>query len=281
MRAPSLRSSSADVAAPGELTAALKRCFGFDRFRPGQEAIVRDVLSRRDVLALMPTGGGKSLCFQFPALLQPGVTLVVSPLIALMQDQVRQLQNNGIPAAFINSSIDAANIQRRTQALLRGEYKLLYLAPERLLMQEFLDGPLNHLGSGIGINAFVIDEAHCVSEWGHDFRTEYRQLARLRRRYPQVPLLAFTATATARVRTDIIAQLELRDPAVHVASFNRPNLFYRVRPKDKATYRELQALARSGGAGIVYCLSRRRVDELASKLHAAGIRAAPYHAGLD
>jgi ATP-dependent DNA helicase RecQ len=263
------------------LTAALKRCFGFDCFRPGQEAVVRDVLARRDVLALMPTGGGKSLCFQFPALLQAGVTLVVSPLIALMQDQVRQLQNNGIPATFINSSLDAADIQRRTQALLCGEYKLLYLAPERLLLQEFLDGPLNRLYSGIGINAFVIDEAHCVSEWGHDFRTEYRQLARLRRRHPDVPLLAFTATATARVRSDIIAQLELRDPAVHVASFNRPNLFYRVRPKDKSSYRELLALAKSGGAGIVYCLSRRRVDELASKLHAEGIRAAPYHAGLD
>ena len=270
-----------EVATPEELTAALKRCFGFDCFRPGQEAIVRDVLSRRDVLALMPTGGGKSLCFQFPALLQPGVTLVVSPLIALMQDQVRQLQNNGIPAAFINSSLDAAEIQRRTQALLRGEYKLLYLAPERLLLQEFLEGPLNHLYSGIGINAFVIDEAHCVSEWGHDFRTEYRQLARLRRRHPEVPLLAFTATATARVRSDIIAQLELRNPAVHVASFNRPNLFYRVRPKDKSSYRELLALAKGGGAGIVYCLSRRRVDELASKLHGEGIRAAPYHAGLD
>jgi ATP-dependent DNA helicase RecQ len=282
----SLPNSAARAAAPddgtsAELTAALKRGFGFDRFRPGQEAIVRDVLARRDVLALMPTGGGKSLCFQLPALLQPGVTLVVSPLIALMQDQVRQLQNNGIPSAFINSSLDAAEIQRRTQALLRGEYKLLYLAPERLLLQEFFDGPINLLHSGIGINAFVIEEAHCVSEWGHDFRPEYRQLARLRRRHSKVPLLAFTATATGRVRTDIIAQLELRDPAVHVASFNRPNLFYRVRPKDKSSYRELLVMAKKGGAGIVYCLSRRRVDELAAKLHAEGIRAAPYHAGLD
>ena len=269
------------IAVPEELTAALKRCFGFDRFRPGQEAIVRDVLARRDVLALMPTGGGKSLCFQLPALLQPGVTLVVSPLIALMQDQVRQLQNNGIPAAFINSSLGAAEIRQRTQALLRGEYKLLYLAPERLLLQEFLDGTVNSLYSSVGINAFVVDEAHCVSEWGHDFRTEYRQLARLRRRHPDVPLLAFTATATERVRSDISAQLELRDPAVHVASFNRPNLFYRVRPKDKNSHPELLALAKKGGAGIVYCLSRRRVDELASRLSAEGIRAAPYHAGLE
>ncbi|HUE12380.1 MAG TPA: DNA helicase RecQ [Steroidobacteraceae bacterium] len=270
-----------EIATPGDLTTALKRYFGFDGFRLGQQAIVRDALARRDVLALMPTGGGKSLCFQLPALLQPGVTLVVSPLIALMQDQVRQLQNNGIRAAFINSSLDPAEIQRRTEALLRGEYKLLYLAPERLLLREFLEGPLHRLDSGIGINAFVIDEAHCVSEWGHDFRTEYRQLAQLRRRHPEVPVLAFTATATARVRIDIIAQLALHDPAVHVSSFNRPNLFYRVQPKDKTTYRELLALAKRGGAGIVYCLSRRRVDELAAKLHADGIRAAPYHAGLD
>jgi ATP-dependent DNA helicase RecQ len=263
------------------LTQALKQYFGFERFRPGQQEIMRDVLARRDVLALMPTGGGKSLCFQLPALLQPGVTLVVSPLIALMQDQVRQLENNGIAAAFINSSLDAAQIHRRTEALVRGEYKLLYLAPERLLLPEFLEGPLRRLAAGAGINAFVIDEAHCVSEWGHDFRTEYRQLARLRSRHPQVPMLAFTATATNRVRKDIIAQLALKEPAVHVASFNRPNLFYRVRPKDKSTYRELLALAKNGGAGIVYCLSRRRVDELAGKLRTDGVRAAPYHAGLD
>jgi ATP-dependent DNA helicase RecQ len=264
-----------------DLSGELKRIFGFDGFRPGQQAIVRDALERRDVLALMPTGGGKSLCFQLPALLQPGVTLVVSPLIALMQDQVRQLQNNGIPAAYINSSLDGGEIQRRTAALVNGEYKLLYLAPERLLLPEFLDGPLQRLDRGVGINAFVIDEAHCVSEWGHDFRPEYRQLARLRRRYPAVPVLAFTATATGRVRDDIINQLVLRDPAVHVSSFNRPNLFYRVRPKDKATYRELLTLAKGGGSGIVYCLSRKRVDELAAKLQQDGIRAGAYHAGLD
>ena len=264
-----------------ELQAALKRIFGFDRFRTGQEAVVRDALAGRDVLALMPTGGGKSLCFQLPALLQPGVTLVVSPLIALMQDQVRLLRDNDIAASFINSSLEAAEVSRRTAALLRGDYKLLYLAPERLLLPEFVDGPLRRLSESPGINAFVIDEAHCVSEWGHDFRREYRQLSLLRRRHPQIPMLAFTATATPRVRTDIVAQLALRNPALHVSSFNRPNLFYQVRAKSKRTYAELSALVRGGGAGIVYCLSRRRVDELALQLQSDGFRVRPYHAGLD
>jgi ATP-dependent DNA helicase RecQ len=264
-----------------QLPAALKHLFGFDQFRPGQEAVVRDALAGRDVLALMPTGGGKSLCFQLPALLQPGVTIVVSPLIALMQDQVRQLLDNGIAAGFVNSSLEAAEVARRMGALLRAEYKLFYLAPERLLLPDFLDGPLAALARDPGINAFVVDEAHCVSEWGHDFRPEYRQLAQLRRRHPTVPMLCFTATAKPRVRTDIGSQLALRDPAVHLTSFNRPNLSYEVRAKDKRAYAELRALARDGGAGIVYCLSRRRVDELAAELAADGIRAAGYHAGLD
>jgi ATP-dependent DNA helicase RecQ len=264
-----------------ELQAALKRVFGFDRFRPGQEAVVRDALAARDVLALMPTGGGKSLCFQLPALLQPGVTLVVSPLIALMQDQVRLLRDNAVAASFINSSLEAAEVSRRIAALLRGEYKLFYLAPERLLQTEFLDGPLRRLSESPGINAFVIDEAHCVSEWGHDFRREYRQLRLLRSRHPQVPVLAFTATATPRVRIDIVAQLALRDPALHVSSFNRPNLFYQVRAKSKQSYAELLAQVRSGGAGIVYCLSRRGVDELALRLQNDAVRVRPYHAGLD
>src|SRR6202789_3442174 len=264
-----------------ELKAELKRIFGFDEFRAGQEAVVRDALAGRDVLALMPTGGGKSLCFQLPALLRPGVTLVVSPLIALMQDQVRLLRDNDIPASYINSSLEPLEMSRRTAALMRGDYKLFYLAPERLLLPEFLEGPLRALSQGPGISAFVIDEAHCVSEWGHDFRREYRQLSALRRRHPQIPMLAFTATATPRVRTDILAQLALRDPALHVSSFNRPNLFYRVRAKTKQTYAELLAQARGGGAGIVYCLSRRRVDELALQLQNDGIQARPYHAGLD
>lgn len=265
-----------------QLFTALKQTFGHDSFRPGQEAIVRDAIAGRDVLAIMPTGGGKSLCFQLPAILQPGITLVVSPLIALMQDQVRQLTSNGIAATFINSSLPSAEIASRIRSASRGEYRLLYLAPERLLQQEFVGTLLPSLIDQPGITAIVIDEAHCVSEWGHDFRPEYRQLAQLRSRCPNVPLLAFTATATPRVRSDILQQLDLRKPAIHVASFNRPNLHYSVREKSRNTYDDLLALAKaSDEAGIVYCLSRKRVDELADKLRSDGIKALPYHAGLD
>jgi len=263
------------------LHSALKQHFGFDAFRPGQEAIVRHALERRDLLAIMPTGGGKSLCFQLPALLMPGVMVVVSPLIALMQDQVRLLADNGIAATFINSSLKGSEVSERMTALLRGEIKLLYLAPERLLMADFLDGFVPRLQQAQGLSAFTIDEAHCVSEWGHDFRPEYRQLHGLRTRFPTVPVFAFTATATVRVRGDIARQLALADPAMHVASFDRPNLFYRVTPKSTKTYPALLASARGGGAGIVYCLSRKRVDELHEKLVGDGIAALPYHAGLD
>lgn len=265
-----------------DLVIQLKHSFGFDSFRPGQEAIVRDALAHRDVLAIMPTGGGKSLCFQLPAIMQPGITLVVSPLIALMQDQVRQLQDNGIAATYINSSLAASDLHARTAAAVRGDYKLLYLAPERLLHPDFLGNVLPRLIARPGLSAIVIDEAHCVSEWGHDFRPEYRQLSQLRKRCPDVPMLAFTATATQRVRTDIVQQLAFKDPAIHVASFNRPNLRYAVRPKSKHTYDELLARAReSDSAGIVYCLSRKRVDELSAKLRADRISALPYHAGLE
>jgi ATP-dependent DNA helicase RecQ len=264
-----------------DLANSLHRVFGFTAFRPGQEAVVRDALAGRDLIALMPTGGGKSLCFQLPALLQPGVSIVVSPLIALMQDQVRLLEDNGIAATFINSSLRREEVQQRIAEMLRGTFKLVYLAPERLLMTDFLAGPLEQLAANPGINAFVIDEAHCVSEWGHDFRPEYRQLSTLRRRHPRVPMLAFTATATSRVRSDVIAQLGLRDPAVHLSSFNRPNLYYDVRQKDAGTYAELLRIARGGGSGIVYCLSRKRVEETCEQLTSDGVAARPYHAGLD
>ncbi len=266
--------------APG-LNAALKRWFGFDQFRPGQEAVVRDALAGRDLLAIMPTGGGKSLCFQLPALLRPGLMIVVSPLIALMQDQVRLLGEMGVAATFLNSSLGAQETSQRSAALLRGEYKLLYLAPERLMLPEFRDGLLARLIEAPGISAITVDEAHCVSEWGHDFRPEYRQLGSLREQLSQIPVFAFTATATTRVRSDIISQLRLHEAAVHLASFNRPNLYYAVRSKTAHTYDQLLSLARDGGAGIVYCLSRKRVDELAAKLVADGLRVAPYHAGLD
>src|SRR6185503_16356939 len=267
---------------PTTLAAALKQRFGFDSFRPGQQEIVIDILRGRDVLAIMPTGGGKSLCFQLPALLRPGVCIVISPLIALMQDQVRLLQDNGIEATFINSSLDRAEMSRRLARLERGELQLVYVAPERLLQAEFEGDVLPRLQAAHGITSLVVDEAHCVSDWGHDFRPEYRQLHRLRTQFPQVPIAAFTATATERVRRDIVQQLALREPSIHVASFNRPNLYYAVRPKTRATYPELLELARRDtGAGIVYCLSRKRVDEVAEQLQGDGIRALPYHAGLE
>ena len=264
------------------LSAELKQRFGFDSFRPGQREVVSDMLLGRDLLAIMPTGGGKSLCFQLPALLRPGVCIVISPLIALMQDQVRQLQNNGIDATFINSSLDRSEVSRRLASLERGELKLLYVAPERLLQTEFESEILPRVHATRGISSLVVDEAHCVSEWGHDFRPEYRQLHRIRTRFADVPIAAFTATATERVRQDIVRQLALREPRIHVASFNRPNLYYAVRPKTRATYPELLDQARrDSGAGIIYCLSRKRVDELSAQLQGDSIRALPYHAGLD
>jgi ATP-dependent DNA helicase RecQ len=267
---------------PTALAAELKQRFGFDSFRPGQQEVVADILRGRDLLAIMPTGGGKSLCFQLPALLRPGVCIVISPLIALMQDQVRLLLDNGIDATFINSSLERSEVSRRLARLERGELKLLYVAPERLLQAEFENEILPRVHGSRGISALVVDEAHCVSDWGHDFRPEYRQIHRLRTRFPQVPIAAFTATATERVRQDIVKQLALREPRVHVASFNRPNLYYAVRPKSRETYPELVEQARrDDGAGIVYCLSRKRVDELAAQLQGDGIRALPYHAGLD
>ena len=231
---------------PPSLISELKRNFGFESFRSGQESVVRDALAQHDLLAVMPTGGGKSLCFQLPAVMHSGVTLVVSPLIALMQDQVRLLTQNGIAATFINSSLSGAEIATRMRALRQGEYKLVYVAPERLLQGDFLSHALSPVQDSHGLTAFVIDEAHCVSEWGHDFRPEYRQLATIRQRFTNVPVWAFTATATERVRQDIVQQLALREPAIHVASFNRANLSYAVRPKDHRTYDEVLTRARKG-----------------------------------
>jgi ATP-dependent DNA helicase RecQ len=264
------------------LEEALKHYFGYDSFRPGQREIIEQTLSNRDQLVIMPTGGGKSICFQLPALLKPGLMIVVSPLIALMQDQVELLRDNGIAATFLNSSLSAEERRSRGRAVMEGRIKLLYVAPERLLSEDFLEGVMPHIVDRVGLSAFAIDEAHCVSEWGHDFRPEYRQLSVLRSRYPTVPIIALTATATHRVREDIVQQLNLDQARVHVSSFNRPNLYYEVRPKTKTAYQEVvKHIKETPGAGIIYCLSRKRVEEVAAKLKQDGIAALPYHAGLN
>jgi ATP-dependent DNA helicase RecQ len=256
------------------LLALLKQYFGFETFRPLQEEIIRDALAGRDVLALLPTGGGKSLCFQLPALARDGLTVVVSPLIALMKDQVDALTASGVPATFLNSSLKADESRARLRGLHNGEFRLLYAAPERLM----LSGMLADLQRW-GVNLFAIDEAHCISEWGHDFRPEYRQIAQLRDRFPQIPFMALTATATERVREDIAEQLKLHDPARYVASFNRPNLTYRISAKTGAYGQVLDFLrAHPRDSGIIYCQARKTTESLAEKLRADGIKAAPYHA---
>jgi ATP-dependent DNA helicase RecQ len=263
------------------LDQALKHYFGYDSFRPGQQAIIEAALDNQDLLVIMPTGGGKSLCFQLPALLKAGVMIVISPLIALMQDQVEALRDNGIGATFLNSSVSGVEVRNRANQVLDGTIKLLYVAPERLMTDRFFEF-LDQVQATVGIAAFAIDEAHCVSEWGHDFRPEYRQLRELRYRYPGVPFFALTATATERVRQDIIHQLELNQPTIHLASFNRQNLYYEVRPKQKQSYKDLlQIVQQNQGSGIIYCLSRKKVDELTERLQRDGIEVLPYHAGLS
>ncbi|MEW6303524.1 MAG: DNA helicase RecQ [Verrucomicrobiota bacterium] len=266
-----------DRVAPMDLSTPLKQVFGYTSFRPLQEEIIRDSLAGRDVVALLPTGGGKSLCFQLPALVRPGLTVVISPLIALMKDQVDALRANGVAATFLNSTLSETERRERWRGLNAGEFKLLYLAPERLMAGTMLDELKRW-----GVASVAVDEAHCISEWGHDFRPEYRQLGELRRRLPEVPFLALTATATERVRTDIIAQLQLRQPSVYAASFNRPNLAYRVAPKTAAYRQVLEFICeRPKESGIVYCASRAGTESVAGKLVEDGVKAAPYHAGMD
>lgn len=274
------------TAAFPSLETALKHHFGYDQFRPGQRPVIEAVLKNQDALVIMPTGGGKSLCYQLPALLKLGIMVVVSPLIALMQDQVDSLLDNGIAATYLNSSLDFSAIRQREADLLAGKIKLLYVSPERLIKDREINpaflGLLNQLIQTVGVSGFAIDEAHCVSEWGHDFRPEYRQLSVLRQTFPQIPVMALTATATERVRVDIAQQLRLRDPLIQVSSFNRPNLFYEVRPKGRDPYGDLlNQVKQHPGSGIIYCLSRKRVNELAEKLTADGQSVLPYHAGLS
>ncbi len=260
-----------------QLTSLLKQYFGYDTFRPLQLEIMTASMERKDVVAILPTGAGKSLTFQLPALAEDGITLVVSPLIALMKDQVDSLTASGIPATFLNSSLDPAEARDRSQALSHGEYKLLYAAPERVMTPGFIaDLKLWN------VKRIAVDEAHCISEWGHDFRPEYRQLAQLRTHLPGIPFLALTATATPKVREDISRQLQLEKPVVFLASFNRPNLSYSILPKSKAARQVFEFVhSRPDESGIIYLQSRKATEAMAATLKAEGIPAIAYHAGLD
>ena len=255
----------------------LKTQFGYDEFLPLQEEIVGSVMAGRDTFALMPTGGGKSLCYQLPALALPGLTLVVSPLIALMKDQVDALEANGIPAGFINSSQTNSDLATVVRQLRSGEIRLLYVAPERAVEPRFAD-----FLSTLNVSLVAIDEAHCVSEWGHEFRPAYRELRNLRRSCPDAPVIALTATATRQVRTDILSQLGLKDPEVFVSSFNRPNLTYSIVAKERDLSSLIKLLEKHRGESvIIYCGSRKDTEDMATTLKELGFRAEPYHAGLD
>ena len=266
-----------DQAPNSQAQRILKDVFGYDAFRGNQAAIIERVASGGDALVLMPTGGGKSLCFQVPALLREGLAVVVSPLIALMDDQVATLEELGVAAVALNSTLSAEQQRDIAERIRRGEIKFLYVAPERLVQPRMLDF-LQRLPQ---LALFAIDEAHCVSQWGHDFRPEYLQLGQLAELFPHVPRIALTATADMRTREEIVQRLHLEQAERFLSSFDRPNIFYRIQPKDQPRKQLLAFLAaRKGDAGIVYCLSRKKVEEVAEFLSAQGFPALPYHAGL-
>ncbi|MPT17452.1 MAG: DNA helicase RecQ [Pseudomonas sp.] len=254
----------------------LKDVFGYDAFRGNQAAIIERVAAGGDALVLMPTGGGKSLCYQVPALMREGLAVVVSPLIALMDDQVATLDELGVAAVALNSTLSSDEQREIAERIRRGQIKMLYLAPERLVQPRMLS-----FLQGLDIALFAIDEAHCVSQWGHDFRPEYLQLGQLAELFPQVPRMALTATADKRTREEIVQRLHLDSAERFLSSFDRPNIFYRIQPKDQPRKQLLGFLAaRKGDAGIVYCLSRKKVEEVADFLSSQGFPALPYHAGL-
>ena len=255
----------------------LNAVFGFQSFRPNQESIVRAVLRGADVFAVMPTGGGKSLCYQLPAAMMQGTAVIISPLISLMKDQVDAAVENGISAAFMNSSMNAEEMSSVYRMLSAGRIKLLYIAPERFAMPHFLERL-----KPLAISLFAIDEAHCVSEWGHDFRPDYLSLSLIPRMFPEVPVAAFTATATQKVQEDIIDKIGLRKPHIVRASFNRPNLHYEVKAKSKVDFQIVEFLKdHAGESGIIYRTTRDSVMGTAGFLKSKGIAALPYHAGLS
>ncbi|MDQ9092631.1 DNA helicase RecQ [Pseudoalteromonas haloplanktis] len=257
--------------------AILKQVFGYSEFRDGQETVINAALSGQDTLVLLPTGGGKSVCYQVPALALSGLTVVISPLISLMQDQVSQLQALGVKAAYINNSLNRDEQQQIYQQLHSGLIKLLYVAPEKILQHEFKER-LGHLN----ISLFAIDEAHCVSHWGHDFRPHYCRLSELKLHFPHVPMMALTATADKATRFDIVQQLGLQAPYIHTGSFDRPNIRYTIEEKFKPLAQLLRYLKeQQNQSGIIYCTSRKRVDEIAEKIADAGMNAAAYHAGMS
>ena len=257
----------------------LKTVFGYDSFRPLQREVIQNVLEGRDTLAVMPTGGGKSLCYQIPALLLKGLTVVVSPLISLMEDQVSQLNAAGVNAAFLNSSLDRTQYFNTIDSIKDGSLKLLYVSPEKLNTQTMSD--LLH-SEGVTLSCITIDEAHCISEWGHDFRPDYLEIANIRKQFPHTVCLALTATATAQVRNDIIRILDMQDPAVLVSSFNRENIFLEVKQRTDGEQQVIEFLLRhKDESGIIYCFSRKQVDELYTFLRKKRFNVLPYHAGLS